>query len=82
MFHVIQDAYAIVRNRAGVYKQVKVYRYNGGLYIGAKGGFCRLMKGGDVATPDMSYVELWLPNCVKQTHDECGRLTCQIYDPS
>lgn len=61
MFHIIQDAYCIVRGKRGVYKQTKVYRYNDGLYIGAMGGFVRLMKNGDVATPDLSYVELVVP---------------------
>lgn len=74
MFHVIQDAHAIVRSKHGVYKQVKVYQYKEGLYIGIKGGYCRLMKGGDVATPDCSYVELVLPDEFKTGHDGYGRL--------
>lgn len=73
MFHVIQDAYCIVRGKRGVFKQCKVYKYKGGLYIGACGGYVRLMKEGDVATPDLSYVELSVPGYAVQ-HDSLGRL--------
>lgn len=61
MFHVIQDAYCIVRGKRGVHKQPKVYKYKDGLYIGALGGYVRLMKNGDVGTPDLSYIELHVP---------------------
>lgn len=74
MFHVIQDAYCIVRGKRGVYKQCKVYKYKGGLYIGACGGFVRLMKEGNVGTPDLTYVELHVPD-VDIVNDSLGRLT-------
>lgn len=74
MFHVIQDAYCIVKTRKGVFKQTKVYKYSGGLYINACGGFVRLMKGGDIGTPDMSYIELQLPETIATHHDSLRRL--------
>ena len=73
MFHVIQDAFCITRNKRGVYKQAKVYRYHDGLYVGAFGGFVRLLRDGDCATPDMSYVELSTAG-LNVTRDEIGRL--------
>lgn len=71
MFHIIQDAYCITRNKRGVYKQAKVYRYKNGLYVGVSGGYARLMKTGDVGTPDVSWVEL---KNVEYTNDSLGRL--------
>lgn len=78
MFHVIPDAVCILRSKRGVYKQAKVYRYSGGLYVGACGGFVRLLKDGDCGTPDLSYVELDLPKSVKVSHDEVRRLIFSI----
>lgn len=75
MFHVIQDAYCILRTKRGVYKQARVYSYKGGLYVGASGGFVRLMTNGNVGTPDVSYVELWLPAGFSQGKTETGLLT-------
>lgn len=74
MFHIIQDAHCILRTPKGVYKQAKVYKYNQGLYVGACGGFVRLMKNGDCGTPNLSYVELLLPNGLVAHADEIGRL--------
>jgi len=74
MFHVILDAFCITRNKRGIYKQAKVYRYKAGLYVGVSGGFSRLCKGGDIGTPDMSYVELFLPDYLVIGNDSIGRL--------
>lgn len=76
MFHVIQDAYCIVRQRNGVHKQAKVYQYNNGLYVGVKGGYVRLMKDGNVGTPDMSWIEL-VTHDIKRTQDAMGRLVIE-----
>ena len=75
MFHVIQDAYCITRNKRGIYKQAKVYRYKTGLYVGVSGGYSRLCKAGDIGTPDLSYVELVLPDHMTPIPDSIGRLT-------
>lgn len=61
MFHIIQDAYCITRNKNGIYKQARLYRYKEGLYVGVGGGFARLLRNGDVGTPNLSYVDLFLP---------------------
>lgn len=74
MFHVIQDAYCIIHGKKSVYKQVKVYRYKDGLYIGAMGGFVRLMKNGDLATPDMTYIELFLPEGYRTGYTPIGSM--------
>lgn len=71
MFHIIQDAVAIVRNKRGIYKQCKVYRYKRGVYIGVSGGYARLLRDGDVGTPDMSWIEL---TGVETKPDSIGRL--------
>lgn len=78
MFHVIQDAYCIIRSKRGVYKQTKVYGWRNGLYIGAMGGFVRLMTNGNVGTPDISYVELTLPAGVSLGKPDIGKLTFTI----
>lgn len=78
MFHVIPDAFCILRSKKGVYKQAKVYRYSDGLYVGACGGFVRLMRNGDCGTPDLSYVELEVPKSIKLGHDNLFRLTFSI----
>ena len=78
MFHVIPDAFCILRSKKGVYKQAKVYRYSGGLYVGACGGFVRLLKDGDVGTPDLSYVQLEVPVGLRVEHDHLRRLTFSI----
>lgn len=74
MFHVIQDAFCIIRNKRGVYKQTKVYKYKDGLYVGACGGFVRLMRDGNLGTPDLSYVDLNIPG-FSTKKDEIGRLS-------
>jgi len=75
MFHIIQDAYCILRTKRGVYKQTRVYAYKHGLYVGTSGGYCRLMTNGNVGTPDVSYVELHLPAGFSQGKTEIGALT-------
>jgi len=74
MFHVILDAFCIIRNKRGIYKQAKVYHYKTGLYVGVCGGFSRLCRNGDIGTPDLSYVELVLPEFITISTDNIGRL--------
>lgn len=74
MFHIIQDAYCIVRNKRGVYKQAKMYHYKLGLYVGVSGGYVRVMRNGDLGTPDLSYVEIYLPGEIETVCDNMGRL--------
>ena len=74
MFHVIQDGYAIVRSKRGIHRQCRLYQYREGLYIGLSGGFVRLMTNGNVGTPDVSYLEISLPDGFTTTADSFGRL--------
>jgi len=57
MFHIIEDAYAIVRNR-GVFKQVKVYRRKSGIYVGYGSGYIRVMRHGTTA-PNVQVDEIF-----------------------
>lgn len=81
MFHIIQDAYCITRNKCGIYKQGKLYRYNGGLYVATGGGYARLLRNGDVGTPNLSYVDIFLPPEYQQTVDATGRLCVVWHGP-
>jgi len=62
LFHEIPDAEAIIRQRGGIFKQAKVYRRGGKLYIGASGGYVRLTaKFGDTwgtSNPNISVVDI------------------------
>ena len=70
MFHVIEDAHAILRS-GGVYKQVKLYRRNDGLYAGWGSGFIRLLNHG-TSKPNVSVDEIV---GVEHVADKLGRLT-------
>lgn len=60
MFHVIDDKFVILRSR-GVYRQAKLYRYDGKLFAAYSGGFIRLCAlfgdHGGTSAPNVS----WLP---------------------
>ncbi len=48
LFHEIPDELAIIRLRGGVYKQTKLYRRGDTIFVGAAGGFVRVLhKFGD-----------------------------------
>lgn len=48
LFHEIPDELAIIRLRAGVYKQTKLYRRGDLIFVGASGGYLRVLpKFGD-----------------------------------
>ena len=61
LFHVIDDAQAIVRSR-GVYRQVKVYHRGGKVYAGHGNGFIRLHAHNGTSAPNISWVGLDLPS--------------------
>lgn len=59
-FHVIDDAAAIIRTK-GVFRQVKVYRRGEALYAGHGSGFIKLSAGGGTSTPNVSWLDIDLP---------------------
>jgi hypothetical protein len=72
MFHIIEDAYAILRNKQGVYRQAKIYRRDGYLYAGYSGGFIRLHRLG-TSNPYIFWDTIELP--FKVTYDKHERMT-------
>jgi hypothetical protein len=58
LFSLIEDKQAIIRNKRGVYRQVKLYQRNDELYVGASGGFVRLLKDKRTSHPDVLWEHL------------------------
>ena len=62
LFHEIPDAFAVTRQRGGVYRQVKVYRRGDQIFVAAKGGYVRVLKAfGDhwgTSNPDTTVIGL------------------------
>lgn len=56
LFHVIDDAFAILRSR-GVYKQAKLYERKGRIYAQHGSGFIALTRSGTTA-PNVSVDEI------------------------
>jgi hypothetical protein len=72
-FHEIPDGAAILVTRAGVYRQVKIFRRGGEVYAGHGTGFLRLFKGGGTSTPHIRYAGLDLAG-LRSDEDSLGRL--------
>jgi hypothetical protein len=53
LFSLIEDKFAIIRNKRGVYRQVKLYQRDEQLYAGCHGGYVRLMKEKRTSHPDV-----------------------------
>ncbi len=70
LFHIIDDAHAIVRSR-GVYRQVKVYQRGGKIYAGHGAGFIRLHAHNGTSAPNVSWIGLDLPD---------GKVTTEKFD--
>lgn len=62
LFSIIEDAFAIVRGKNGVFKQVKIYGRGDRVYVGAAGGFVRVVaKFGEswgTSHPDIKVMEM------------------------
>jgi hypothetical protein len=71
LFHVIDDAHAILRSR-GVYRQVKVYRRGSQLYAQYGSGFVGLRRDGGTTVPTISHVHL--EGVGEVSHDALGAL--------
>jgi len=56
LFHIVNDAHVILRSK-GVYKQAKVYTYDGHLYAGWGSGFIGLRREGGTTKPDMLWID-------------------------
>lgn len=57
LFHVVDEATVILRNKKGVYRQAKVYSRGDRLYAGYGPGFVRLLTHG-TSHPDISWEDL------------------------
>lgn len=57
LFHIIDDGAVIVRNKPGVYRQVKLYERDGKLYAGHGAGFVKLIAKGRTSHPNISWLE-------------------------
>jgi hypothetical protein len=57
LFHVIEDAFAIVRSR-GVYRQVKVYRRGTEIFVAHGGGYAKLVGMHGCTVPDLYIVDI------------------------
>jgi hypothetical protein len=61
MFHVIEDATAIIRMKKGVFRQVKMYHRKDRLFVGYGSGFIRVTsKFGEAwgtSHPDISVID-------------------------
>ena len=71
LFHVIDDATAILRGKSGVWRQAKVYRLGDHLFAGYGAGFVRLYADHGTSRPDTFLDRL---QGVEFTSDKLGRL--------
>lgn len=72
LFHVVEDAFVIVRLRSGVFKQCKVYRRGDQLYAGTAGGFVQLRRNSGTSVPSISWVDAEVAGGVE--YDTMGRM--------
>ncbi len=59
-FHIIPEAEAIIVSKS-VYKTVKLYQRDGGLYAGMAGGFVRLYAGGNTGLASVRWDDMEIP---------------------
>jgi hypothetical protein len=55
LFSVIDDAQAIIRSKAGVYKQVKLYERDNVIYAATGGGYVRLLRDNRTSNPNIKW---------------------------
>lgn len=60
LFHEIPDAIAVTR-RNGVFRQAKVFKYNGRIFVEHGNGFVWALKGGDTSSPTVRLEDIELP---------------------
>lgn len=73
-FHIIDEAEAIIRT-GGVYKQVKLFQRDGGIYAGIAGGYVRLYHGGGTGLPKVMWDDIEIPGVTGYAKDGTGRLS-------
>ena len=61
LFHVIEDGQAIIRQKGGVFRQVKVYRRGSDVFVASGTGFVKLLGMNSTTAPNISVVELDAP---------------------
>lgn len=57
LFHVVDDAAAILRFKGGLFRQTKVYRRGDVVYAGVSGGFLKLLPRGNTSNPNVSWID-------------------------
>lgn len=72
-FHEIPDGAAILVTKAGIYRQVKVFRRGNEVYAGHGTGFIRLHGHGGTSTPHIRHAGLDLAG-LESKEDGLGRL--------
>lgn len=71
-FTVIEDSIVIARHKA-VFKQLKAYRRDGGMYANVSGGFVRLREDGGTTHPNITWDEIEIGDKVIQRIDRSGK---------
>lgn len=81
LFHIVDDAYAILRRKGGVYVQAKVFCRGANLYAGVSGGFVMLFQNG-TSSPNISVVDIFMSDGHRVTYDKTGRACLPALDTS
>jgi hypothetical protein len=74
LFHIIEDAHAILRAKNGTFRQVKVFRRGDELFAGYGAGFVRLYHKAGTSAPAIFLDTLVLPDGMEAAADGYGRL--------
>ena len=58
LFHVIDDAFVVLRGKNGIYRQAKIFQRGGELFAGFSGGFIGLRGNGGTTSPVVSWTDI------------------------
>lgn len=72
-FHLVDEAAVILQSK-GVYRQVKVFRRENGLYAAHGSGFVRLYENHGTSHPTLRWDDIELPGNVSYTAGQFGKL--------
>jgi hypothetical protein len=77
-FHIIPEAEAIIVSKS-VFKTVKLFQRDGGLYAAMAGGYVRLYAGGNTGLPNVRWDDMEFPGIANAKsmlkNDAHGKLT-------
>lgn len=74
LFHIIEGAQVVLCSR-GVYRQAKLYRRGDEVFAGWGTGYIRLGASGGTSKPEVSYLNLDVPEDTVVLPGALGRLT-------